>query len=98
MRLIALCSAALLGIALGDIGWLANPAPVVFGACVALLGACLAGRHTTGRWLALSACALALGGLRATAVQPTSPPAIERYVGQLIRLDGRLVSPPSVSS
>src|SRR5438132_11353561 len=98
MRLIFLYAAALLGIALGDVGRIAEPPRVLIGALVALLGACLAARHTTWRWLALGTCALALGTLRATTIEPSPLSALEPYVGQVIRVGGRLVGLPSLSS
>src|SRR5712691_702245 len=98
MRLIFLCAAALLGIAMGDVGRIAEPPRVLIGALVALLGACLAARHPTWRRLALGTCALALGALRATTIDPSPPSALEPYVGRVIRVGGRLVGLPSLSS
>jgi competence protein ComEC len=97
MLLIILCAAALLGIALGDLGRL-EPRGLVFGALVALLGACLAWRQPMWRGLALAACALAAGGVRASLVEPRSSPTLEAYSGQVLRLRGTLLEPPAESS
>ena len=97
MPLIVLCAAALLGIALGDAGRVGEPLRLLFAALVALLGALLAWRHTTWRWLALGACAVAAGGVRAATSEPDRVPALEPYAGQVIRLSGRLVGLPNSS-
>src|SRR6266851_3804741 len=98
MGLIVLCAAALLGIALGDLGRIAEPLRLLFGALVALLGACLVWRHSTWRWLALGAASVALGGLRAATTEPAPPSPLAPYVGHVIRLGGKLVGPPNLSS
>jgi competence protein ComEC len=98
MRLMFVCAAALLGIAIGDVKQIAEPWHLLFGVLPALLGACLAWRHTTWRWLALGACAVALGALRATTVERAPPSALEPYIGQLVRVGGRLGTPPTMSS
>src|SRR5436305_2080250 len=98
MRLISLCAAALVGIALGESARVVEPPRLIFGALVALLGACLAWRHTTWRWVALSACALALGAFRAATIERAPTSALEPYLGQVLRLSGRLVGAPTLSS
>jgi len=98
MRLIVLCAAALIGIALGDIGRIAAPPRLLFGAFAALLGASLAWRHATWRWLALASCALALGALRAVTIEPPLPSALGPYVDQVIRVGGTLIGQPNLSS
>ena len=98
MKLIVLCSAALLGIAVGDVGHVGEPPRLLFAALLALVGACLASRHTTWRWLALCTCAMALGALRAATLDPLRQSALEPYVDQLVRLSGRLSAPPTLSS
>ena len=98
MGLIGLCAAALLGIALGDVGRIADVPRLLFGTLAALLGACLAWRHATWRWMALGTCALALGALRAVTIEPAPPSALGPYVGQVIRVGGRLIGLPTQSS
>jgi competence protein ComEC len=98
MKLILLCSAALLGIAVGDVGHIAEPLRLLFAAFLALVGACLTWRPKTWRWLALCTCALALGALRAATSDPPRQSALEPYIDQLIRLSGRLSAPPILSS
>jgi competence protein ComEC len=97
MRLIVLCAAALLGLVLGDLGRLDAPG-LLFGGLVALVGACLAWRQPGWRCLALAACALAAGGLRASTIESRAASTLEPYIGQVIRLRGTLVEPPSLSS
>ena len=96
MRLIGLCAAALVGLALGDLQPL-EPRHVLCAALVALLGACLAWRQRAWRWLALGACAVAAGALRASTLEPMPPSPLGPYTGQLVRLGGRLIEPPSLS-
>src|SRR5579859_427411 len=98
MRLITLCTAALVGLALGDLGRLGMPPRLAFAGLVALLGAALAWRQPTWRWLALCACAVAAGGLRAAMVEPAPMPALDAYAGQVVRLHGRLLGRPMLSS
>src|SRR5438105_3916450 len=95
MRLISLCAAALLGLVLGDLGRFGAPPQLLFGALVAALGACLAWRHATWRWVALATCALAAGGLRASMVATVPQTTLGARAGQTIRLGGRLVEPSS---
>src|SRR2546423_8648693 len=97
MRLISLCAAALLGRALGVLGRFGAPPQLFFGALVAALGACLAWRHATWRWVALATCALAAGGLRATMVATVPQTTLAAYAGQTVRLGGRLVEPIAIS-
>src|SRR5260370_42315972 len=97
MGLLVLCAAALLGIALGDLGRIAEPLRLLFGALVALLGACLVWRHSTWRWLALGAVSVALGGLRAATTEPAPPSPLAPYVGHVIRLGGERGGPPNLS-
>jgi competence protein ComEC len=65
MRLIVLCAALLVGIAIADLTRL-NPAPLVLCAALAALAALLAWAHPPWRTLALVACAASLGGARAS--------------------------------
>src|SRR5947207_1961279 len=101
MRLIALCSAALLGIALGDIGWLTDPARVLFGACVALLGGAAGYEQSRTQPSALGPLAISgdpatLGPLADRAsLGPLAvvgdPPSFESLeVGDSLILEGRL--------
>jgi hypothetical protein len=70
VRLIVLCTAALVGLALSDVLPLL-PGPLAVAALLALCGVVCAWRTPSSRWLALVACALALGGWRAS-VQPAA--------------------------
>jgi ComEC/Rec2-related protein len=66
--LIVLCTAALVGLVVGDVLPLV-PGPLLVATLLALCGVACAWRKPSSRWLALVACALALGGWRAS-VQP----------------------------
>ena len=95
MRLIVLCAAALTGLAVGDLSRL-DPARLLFGGLVALVGAGLAWRQPAIRMLALVTCAMALGGLRASLVPAADTATLEPYFGQAIRLRAVVVQPPSL--
>jgi ComEC/Rec2-related protein len=81
VRLIVLCTAALVGLVVGDVLPLV-PGPLLVATLLALCGVACAWRKPSSRWLALVACALALGGWRAsvqpalvaTAIQREAPP------------------------
>src|SRR5436853_339135 len=62
MRLIVVCAAAVLGVAIGDL----NPAPLALCAALAALAACLAHAYPPWRTLAMVACAASIGGARAS--------------------------------
>ena len=95
MWLIALCVAALCGVAVGDVSRL-EPSRLVLGGLLSLLGAGLAWRLTGWRMLALFTFAAALGGLRASLVAPDQTSALEPYFGLTVRLRGVVVQPPSI--
>jgi competence protein ComEC len=97
-RLIALCLATLVGIAVGDVSRL-EPARLGFAALLALLGALLAHRQPAWRLAALIACAVALGGLRASLVDDEPAAALlEPYYGLAVRARGVVLEPPVLTS
>jgi len=97
MRLIVVCAAALAGVALGDVSRL-EPAWLLFGALLAVLGAGLAWQQPVWRGVALVTLVAALGGLRASLAHTDDTAGtalIEPYLGLAVRLRGGLLQPPS---
>jgi len=97
MRLIVVCAAALAGVALGDVSRL-EPAWLLFGALLAVLGAGLAWQQPVWRGVALVTLVAALGGLRASLAHTdgtAGTAVLEPYLGLAVRLRGGLLQPPS---
>jgi competence protein ComEC len=98
VRLIVVCAALLVGLVVGDLTR-PEPIPLAIGAGLAGLGACLAYKMPAWRLLALAACAVGLGGLRAGLVAAYSDSAaLTAYAGRMLRVRAVLVQPPSLSA
>jgi ComEC/Rec2-related protein len=98
VALIALCAAALCGLAVGDVARL-DPSRLAFGALLALVGAALTWRRSRWRWIALLTCAAALGALRATLAAPAdNQSALDPYLGLAVSVRGEVVQPPTTSA
>jgi ComEC/Rec2-related protein len=101
MKLLGVCSAALLGMLAGDLRRL-DPVGLGVAVVLSLAAAVLARDRPAWRLAALLAGAAALGGLRASqasAVQaPTAPSAdLAGYVNRVVRVRGALVDAPHPS-
>jgi competence protein ComEC len=96
--LVVVCAALLIGVAVGDLIRL-EPLSVAIGAGLAGLGACMAYTMPVWRLLALAACAVGLGGLRASLVAADADGgALLAYAGLMVRVRAVLVEPPSLSA
>src|SRR5207248_7781858 len=100
VRLIAICAAGLVGLAAADVSHPRGAvAPLLLGAVLSAVGACLAWRRLVWRNLALMACVASLGAARGSFVSDMATrTGLEPFVGRGVRVRAVANAPPTFTA